>query len=115
MVQNRNYQNGKAQLTGQDSRVLEYFHLKDGRNHTQIGWPSQLQLGEHNWNPPPVRSLKLNFDGAEKGNPSMTGMGGVIRDSDSNIIRLYIGSMGNTTNNAAEFGALEILSCERMI
>jgi ribonuclease HI len=48
----------------------------------------------------------------------MTGMGGVIRDSDGNIIRLYAGSMGNSTNNAAEFGALEIgleiLSRERM-
>jgi hypothetical protein len=37
MVQSRNYQNGKAQLAGWDSRVLEYFHLKDGRNHTQTG------------------------------------------------------------------------------
>jgi ribonuclease HI len=48
----------------------------------------------------------------------MTGMGGVIRDSGGNIIRLYAGSLGNSTNNAAEFGAmelnLEILSRERM-
>ena len=38
----------------------------------------------------------------------MTRMGGVIRDSDGNIIRIYAGSMGNSTNNAVEFGALEI-------
>jgi ribonuclease HI len=48
----------------------------------------------------------------------MTGMGGVIRDSDGNIIWLYARSMGNSTNNAAEFGSLElgleILSRERM-
>jgi ribonuclease HI len=48
----------------------------------------------------------------------MTGMGGVIRDSGGNIIWLYAGSLGNSTNNAAEFGALElgleILSRERM-
>jgi ribonuclease HI len=48
----------------------------------------------------------------------MTGMGGVIRYSDGNIIRLYTGSMGNSTNNATKFGALElgleILSHERM-
>jgi ribonuclease HI len=60
----------------------------------------------------------LNFDGAAKGNLGMIGMGGVIRDSGSNIIRLYVGSMGKSTNNAAEFKALEIslkiLSCERM-
>jgi ribonuclease HI len=60
----------------------------------------------------------LNFDRAAKGNPGMTGMGGVIRDSGGNIIRLYAGSMGNSTNNATKFGALElslkILSRERM-
>jgi hypothetical protein len=37
----------------------------------------------------------------------MTGMGGVIRDSDGNIIWLYVGSLGNSTNDAVEFGALE--------
>jgi len=45
-------------------------------------------------------------------------MGGVIRDSGGNIIFLYARSMGNSTNNAVEFGALEfgleILRCERM-
>jgi ribonuclease HI len=48
----------------------------------------------------------------------MTGMGGVIRDSGGNIIRVYAGSLGNSTSNAAEFGALElgleILRRERM-
>ena len=52
--------------------------------------------------------LKLNFDEVEKGNPGMTGMGGVFRDSGGNIIRLYAGSMGNSTNNAMEFGSLEL-------
>jgi len=45
-------------------------------------------------------------------------MGGVIRDSDENIIWFYTGSMGNSTNNTVEFGALEtgleILIYERM-
>jgi ribonuclease HI len=54
----------------------------------------------------------------EKGNPGVAGMGGVIRDSGGNIIRMYIWSMGNSTNNVVEFGALElsleILSRERM-
>jgi ribonuclease HI len=46
-------------------------------------------------------------------------MGGVIKDSGGNIIWLYPGSMGNSTNNAMEFGALKlglkILRRERMI
>ena len=45
-------------------------------------------------------------------------MGGVIRDSGGNIIWLYVGSMGNSTNNTTEFGelelGLEIISRERM-
>jgi ribonuclease HI len=45
-------------------------------------------------------------------------MGGVIQDSGGNIIQLYVGSMGKSTKNAAEFGAmklgLEILIHERM-
>jgi hypothetical protein len=117
-VQSRNCQTGKVQLVGQDSCILESFQLKYGCKNTQVGQPPQLQLEEHNWTPTPTGFLKLNFDGAAKGNPGMTGMGGVIRDSGGNIIRLYAGSMGNSTNNAAEFGALEfdleILSRERM-
>jgi ribonuclease HI len=38
----------------------------------------------------------------------VAGVGGVIRDNGGNIIRLYVGSMGNSTNNATEFGALEL-------
>jgi hypothetical protein len=107
MVQSCNYQTGRVQLTDQDSRILESFHLKDRRNPNQVRWPPQLQVGERNWKPPPVGSLKINFDGASKGNPKWTGMGGVIRDSKGNIIWLYVGSLGNSTNNIAEFEALE--------
>jgi hypothetical protein len=85
-VQSRNCQTGRAQLTDQDSRILEAFHLKDGRNPNQFRRPPQLQVGERNWKPPPLGSLKLNFDGASKGNPGRTGLGGVIRDSKGNII-----------------------------
>jgi ribonuclease HI len=35
-------------------------------------------------------------------------MGGVIRDDQGKIIRLYTGSLGNSTNNAVEFRSLEI-------
>jgi hypothetical protein len=78
---------------------LEYFHLKDGCNNTEVGRPPQLQLGEHNWTPPSVGFLKLNFDRVEKGNPRMIGMGGVIRDSEGKITLLYARSLGKSTNN----------------
>jgi ribonuclease HI len=117
-VMSRNCQEGRAQPTDQDSRVLEAFQLTGGHKPNPNRQQPQLQVGERNWKLPPSGSLKLNFDGAVKGNPGRTGLGGVIRDSKGNIIRLYVGSLGNSTNNAAEFGALEtgleILSREGM-
>jgi ribonuclease HI len=54
----------------------------------------------------------------ENGNLGVARMGGVIKYSGGNIIWLYAGSMGNSINNAVEFGALElgleILIRERM-
>jgi ribonuclease HI len=49
----------------------------------------------------------LNFDGASKGYLGRIGTGQVIRGSQGKIIQLYTGSLGNSTNNAAEFGSLE--------
>jgi ribonuclease HI len=107
MIQSHNCQIGGAQLTDRDLRILEAFQLKGGCNPNQVRRLPQLQVGEHNWKLPPEGSLKLNFDGASKGNLGRTGTGGVIRDSQGKIIPLYTGSLGNSTNNTAEFGALE--------
>jgi hypothetical protein len=68
-IQSRNYQKGGAQLIDRESHILVAFHLKDERNPNQVRWPPQLQLGQHNWKPPLVGSLKMNFDGVLKGNP----------------------------------------------
>jgi ribonuclease HI len=118
MVQRHNCNMDKEQLTNQDSRILEFFHLKEWHNSIPIGHNPQLQIGSHNWTPPLSRFLKLNFDGAVKGNPGVAGAGGVIKDNGGTIIRIYTRNMGNSTKNADEFGALErglkILSRERM-
>jgi ribonuclease HI len=34
-------------------------------------------------------------------------MGGIIRDNKGNIIQMYAGSLGNSTNNVMEFRAME--------
>jgi hypothetical protein len=85
-VQSRNCNKEKSQLTDQDSRILDFFHLKEWRNNIPVGRNPQLQIGARNWTPPPSGFLKLNFDGVEKGNPGVAGAGGVIRDSGGNII-----------------------------
>jgi hypothetical protein len=59
------------------------------------------------WSLPQISFLKFNFDCASKGNLRKAEVRRVFRDSGGNIIRLYATSIGNTTNNAAEFGDLE--------
>lgn len=48
----------------------------------------------------------LNFDGASKGNPGITGYGGVIRNAQGIQLKVYFGSIGWNTNNAAELEGL---------
>eukprot|EP00253_Pinus_taeda_P002060 PITA_02060 len=59
-----------------------------------------------NWSPPPKNTYILNFDGASKGNPGITGYGGIIRNSQGNSLKIYFGSIGWNTNNAAELEGL---------
>jgi probable phosphoglycerate mutase len=46
--------------------------------------------------------IKINFDGAAKGNPGPAGWGAAIRDSDGKLLGLATGFLGETTNNVAE-------------
>jgi hypothetical protein len=59
------------------------------------------------WNPPLERFVKMNFDGASKGNLGQAGYGRVFRNNKGNILRMYGGQMGINTNNVVELQALE--------
>jgi ribonuclease HI len=50
--------------------------------------------------------MKLNFNGAAKGNPSMTVATGVITDSRGIFITFYFRYLGMETNYQAEMEAL---------
>ena len=50
--------------------------------------------------------FKLNFDGAAKGNPGLTGVGGAYQNAAEEIVGLYWGNIGVNTNNVAELKAL---------
>jgi len=41
---------------------------------------SQINGGKDFWQPPPHGFLKVNINGASKGNPGMASFGGVTRD-----------------------------------
>ena len=58
------------------------------------------------WDPPPTGFIKINFDGASKGNLGPAGYGVVIRSSKGEILALAVGYLGETTNNVAELMGL---------
>ena len=47
--------------------------------------------------------VKLNFDGASKGNPGEAGFGGIFRDSNNQVRWIFADWGGEMTNNEAEF------------
>jgi len=58
------------------------------------------------WSPPPEGYIKLNFDGASKGNLGDAGYRTVFRDHRGHIVIISAGSLGHSTNNNAELWGL---------
>lgn len=58
------------------------------------------------WIPPSIGLLKLNFDGASKGNPGDAGYGGIFRDHKGNPLLIFYGSICWDSNNSAELEGL---------
>jgi ribonuclease HI len=58
------------------------------------------------WSPPPEDFIKLNFDGASKGNPGAAGYGVVFRNHHGHILVIGVGSIGHSTNNTTELWGL---------
>ena len=48
----------------------------------------------------------VKTDGASRGNPGLSGWGGVVEDEDGNILLEVKGFLGIGTNNAAEYSAI---------
>jgi ribonuclease HI len=70
--------------------------------------------------PPPTKAkpardcadLQIHLDGAARGNPGPAGVGVLILGSDGKVIERICRSIGETTNNVAEYRAL-LLALER--
>ncbi|XP_057857718.2 uncharacterized protein LOC131066864 [Cryptomeria japonica] len=60
------------------------------------------------WIPPRSDWVKLNFDGAYRGNLGPTGIGAVIRNSSGILLGGLFGSLGLATNNETEIRALAV-------
>jgi len=93
--------------TDQDLRILKRFQLEASSNQPTWGNRAHPSSQLHRWQRPPEGGLKLNFDGASRGNPGIAGIGGAIRNQDGDIIHIYCRALGECTNNEAEFAPLE--------
>ncbi|TXG59006.1 hypothetical protein EZV62_016835 [Acer yangbiense] len=65
---------------------------------TQVFDPSMERKGK--------QSCTIEYDGASKGNPGRAGAGVVLRDDSGNVVVRAREGLGSTTNNVAEYRAL---------
>jgi ribonuclease HI len=110
--------------------ILETLNLRCWSDEDRACSPSELSILKHwtplptlqtpplpsssfspscspsHWSPPPEAFVKLNFDGASKGNPGAAGYGVVIRNHYGHILDIAAGPLGHTTNNVAELWGL---------
>jgi hypothetical protein len=75
-------------------------------NQLTIKAPKRQNSSPTIWTPPPTDFIKINFDGASKGNPGPAGYGATLRNSRGEILCLVVGYLGETTNNAVELMGL---------
>ena len=94
-------------ISPNDRRILGIFGLIDSVEHLLTKTTLRPIPPPVIWQRPPHGFCKLNFDGAAKGNPGPVGAGGVLRDENGSIIHILSKNLGETTNNYAEFTALE--------
>ena len=66
-----------------------------------------LQNIEEQWKAPQNGFIKLNYDGASKGNPGQVGTGGIFLNSKWEFCRVYASDLGFATNNEVEIMAVK--------
>eukprot|EP00253_Pinus_taeda_P029955 PITA_29955 len=88
-------------------QILKVFKLDNGQNTLTTDSQQKPRMGPIGWSRPPVGFLKLNFDGASRGNPGLASIGGVIRNYEGEILHIYSKALGKGTNNEMEFAAME--------
>ena len=99
-----------APLRPGESHWLEQFvhnhHFRSPSKLPLANW--EIRLDENAFNIWKLAKTTpcLFFDGAAKGNPGLSGCGGVITDANDNLISCYAWGLGNGTNNKAEFCGL---------
>jgi len=91
----------------QDAHILLQLGLHSLVPQGTVKGVGKTTDGKDIWQPPPHGFLKINIDGASKGNPGMARFGGVIRDEQGYIKDTFHFHLGTATNNMVELMALE--------
>ncbi|KAL0285442.1 UNVERIFIED_CONTAM: putative ribonuclease H protein [Sesamum calycinum] len=58
------------------------------------------------WRKPQEGWYKLNTDGASKGNPGISGAGGILRNHLGRVMFAFLEPLGTNTNTQAELSAI---------
>lgn len=81
---------------------MKGLNLKPSMLNTSL-WKHHTPNGEsancYKW--PQKEFIKLNFEGAAKGNPGAVGTGGLFKDNKGKTLRVYVMDCRNATNNEA--------------
>ena len=91
------------EFTGPEKRIEEAWGLDRGVINELLQKPKSCRVeSPMSWCPPPSLVLKVNFDGAARGNAGDVGYGGVCRNCNGEIIQAFYSSLETDTNNSAE-------------
>eukprot|EP00253_Pinus_taeda_P003542 PITA_03542 len=90
----------------EENRILRRLNLEHGMVHPQQQKSQCIQIQSPVvFISPQDGFIKLNFNGASKGNSGPAGYGGIFRDSQGQIRWIYADKGGIMSNNEAEFSA----------
>lgn len=90
-----------------------WLGIKIGKaGDTQLANSKAKKREEVKWEAPEIGWLKVNFDGASRGNPGNSGAGCIVRDNQGDLVAYGALSLKDGTNNEAKFQAtLLALKC----
>eukprot|EP00253_Pinus_taeda_P031554 PITA_31554 len=91
----------------QEGRIATLLNLEFSLIYPRKERQSNPQVQSPNlFSYPGIHSIKLNFDGASKGNPGPAGLGGIFRDGKGKTRWVFAEWVGEMTNNDAELWAV---------
>lgn len=95
------------EMTPEEDQILRRLNMHQGMVAPQM-WkePMTGYIGTKNFSRPMARFIKLNFDGASKGNPGPAGIGGLFRNDQGRTTWIYSDNGGIMRNNEAEYMAV---------